>query len=41
LLNDEIRNLNSSQNIKIIKSKKMRWAGHLARIGEMRNTYII
>jgi hypothetical protein len=25
--------------IRIIKSRRMRWAGHLARIGEKRNAY--
>jgi hypothetical protein len=25
----------------MIKSKRMRWAGHVARIGEKRNTYRI
>jgi hypothetical protein len=25
--------------IRIIKSRKMRWAGHVARIGEKRNAY--
>jgi hypothetical protein len=24
---------------KIIKSRRMRWAGHVARMGEMRNAY--
>jgi hypothetical protein len=25
--------------IRIIKARRMRWAGHVARMGEMRNTY--
>jgi hypothetical protein len=25
--------------IRIIKSRRMRWAGHVARIGEKRNAY--
>jgi hypothetical protein len=25
--------------IKIIKSRRMRWEGHVARMGEKRNTY--
>jgi hypothetical protein len=25
--------------IRIIKSRRMRWAGHLTRMGEKRNTY--
>jgi hypothetical protein len=33
-------NLNSSPSIiRIIKSRKMRWAGHVARMGEKRNVY--
>jgi hypothetical protein len=34
--------LYSSPNIvRVIKSRRMRWAGHLARVGEMRNPYRI
>jgi hypothetical protein len=34
--------LNSSANIiRIIKSRRMRWAGHVAHMGEMRNVYKI
>jgi hypothetical protein len=37
--NEEL-NLNSSPIIiRIIKSRKMRWAGLTARMGEKRNTY--
>jgi hypothetical protein len=25
----------------MMKSRRMRWAGHVARMGEMRNTYIL
>jgi hypothetical protein len=33
-------NLYSSPSIiRIIKSRKMRWAGHVARMGEKRNVY--
>jgi hypothetical protein len=40
LHNDELRNLYSSPNIvKVIKSRRMRWAGHVARIGEGRGAY--
>jgi hypothetical protein len=39
-LNEELHNLYCSQNIiKIIKIKRMRWAGHVARMGEKRNVY--
>jgi hypothetical protein len=35
LHNDELHNLYSSLNIvKVIKSRRMRWAGHVARMGE-------
>jgi len=37
LHNEEIKNLYSSPNIfQVIKSKRMRWAGHVARMGERR-----
>jgi hypothetical protein len=40
LHNDELHNLYSSPNIvRVIKSKMMRWAGHVARIGEGRGVY--
>jgi hypothetical protein len=42
LQNEELHNLYSSPNIiRVIKSKRMRWAGHVARIGEKRNAYRI
>jgi hypothetical protein len=42
LHNEELHNLYVSQNIiKVIKSRRMRWAGHVACMGEMRNTYNI
>jgi hypothetical protein len=38
--NDELHNLYSSPNIiRIIKSRRMRWAGHVARTGEKWNVY--
>jgi hypothetical protein len=38
LHNEELRNLYSSPSIiRIIKSRRMRWGGHAARIGEKRN----
>jgi hypothetical protein len=42
LHNEELRNLYASPNIiRVIKSEKMRWAGHVAHMGDMRNTYNI
>jgi hypothetical protein len=39
LHNEELHNLYCSQSIiRIIKSRRMRWAGHVARKGEKRNT---
>jgi hypothetical protein len=40
LHNEELHNLYSSPSIiRIIKSKRMRWAGHVARMEEKRNVY--
>jgi hypothetical protein len=40
LHNEELHNLYSSLNIiRIIKSRRMRWAGHVALMGEKRNVY--
>jgi hypothetical protein len=42
LHNEELHGLYSSSNIiRVIKSRRMRWAGHTARMGEMRNAYKI
>jgi hypothetical protein len=42
LHNEEIHNLYSSPSIiRIIKSSRMRWAGHVARMGEKRNVYML
>jgi hypothetical protein len=42
LHNDELHNLYSSLNIvRVIKSRRMRWAGHVARMGEGRGVYRI
>jgi hypothetical protein len=40
LHNDELHDLYSSPNIvRVIKSRRMRWAGHVARMGEGRGAY--
>jgi hypothetical protein len=40
LHNEELRDFYSSPSIiRIIKSRRMRWAGHVARKGEKRNVY--
>jgi hypothetical protein len=40
LHNDELHNLYSSPNIvRVIKSRRMRWVGHVARMGEGRGVY--
>jgi hypothetical protein len=40
LHNEELRDLYSSPSIiRIMKSRRMRWAGHVARMGEKRNAY--
>jgi hypothetical protein len=42
LHNEELHNLYSSPSIiRMIKSRKIRWAGHTARMGEKRNAYTI
>jgi hypothetical protein len=41
LHNEELHNLYSSPSIiRIIKSRRMRWTGHVARMGEKRNMYM-
>jgi hypothetical protein len=38
LHNEELRDLYSSpSSIRIMKARRMRWAGHVARMGEKRN----
>ena len=40
LHNEELNGLYSSPNIvRVIKSRRMRWAGHVARMGEERGVY--
>jgi hypothetical protein len=40
LHNDELHSLYSSPNfVRVIKSRRMRWAGHVARMGKGRGVY--
>jgi len=40
LHNEELNDLYSSPNIvRVMKSRRMRWAGHVARMGEERGVY--
>jgi hypothetical protein len=41
LHNEELHNLYSFPSIIRINKSRMRWAGHVARIGEKRNAYRI
>jgi hypothetical protein len=42
LHNEKLNDLYSSSNIiRVIKSRRMRWAGHVARMGEGRSAYRI
>jgi hypothetical protein len=42
LHNEELHSLYSSPStIRMIRSRRMRWAGHVARMGEKRNAYMI
>jgi hypothetical protein len=42
LHNEELRGLYSSPGIvRVIKARRMRWAGHVARMGEVRGAYNI
>jgi hypothetical protein len=42
LHNDQLHSLYSSPNIvRVIKSRRMRWAGHVARMGEERGVYMV
>jgi len=40
IINDELNNQYSSPNIvRVIKTRRMRWEGHVARMGERRGVY--
>jgi hypothetical protein len=42
LHNEELHNLYFSPSIiRIIKSRRLRWAGHVARMGDKRNVYML
>jgi hypothetical protein len=42
LLNEELHNLYSSPSIiRMLKSRKLVWVGHVAQMGEKRNAYRI
>jgi hypothetical protein len=42
LHNDELHDLYSSSNIvKVIKARRLRWAGHVARMGEGKGVYSV
>ena len=42
LHNEEVNDLYSPPNIaRVIKSRRMRWAGHVARMGEERGVYMV
>ena len=42
LHNEELNDLYASPNIvRVIKSRRMRWAGHVARMGEERGAYTV
>jgi hypothetical protein len=41
LHNEELRNLYSSPNSLWVIKSRLRWAGHVARMGEMRNSFRI
>jgi hypothetical protein len=42
LHDEELNDLYCSPNIvRVIKSRRMRWAGHVARMGERRGVYMV
>jgi hypothetical protein len=41
LYNEELNDLYSSPNIRVIKSRRMRWEGHVACMGQGRGSYRI
>ena len=41
LHNEELKDLHSPNIVRVVKLRKMRWAGHVARMGERRCVYMI
>jgi hypothetical protein len=41
LYNEELHNVYASPNIMVIRLRRMRWAGHVTLMGEIRNAYNI
>jgi len=42
LHNEELNDLHFSPNtVQVIKSRRMKWAGHVARVGERRGAYTV
>ena len=39
LHNEELNDLYSPNIVRVVKSRRMRWAGHVARMGEGRGVY--
>jgi len=39
--NEELNDLHSPKLVRVIKSRRMRWAEHVALMGESRNIYIV
>jgi len=39
LHNEELNDLHCSPNVRVIKARRTRWAGHVARMGERRGVY--
>jgi hypothetical protein len=41
LHNEELHNLHTSPNIRMVKSSRITWVGHVSCMGDMRSTYKI
>jgi len=40
-MHNEVFNLCSSLNIRVIKSRRMKWTGHVPYLGKMKNVYTV